>query len=51
MEIHKTLTICNFLAIQCKLNDRSKCYSSENLHQNERSLNIMPLNTFSLYKQ
>ena len=36
MKICKILIIYYFLAIQCKLNLCSKCYSSENLHQNVR---------------
>ena len=48
MQICTNLTIYYFLAIQCKLNVLSKCYSSGNLHQNVRLLNVMLLNTFSL---
>ena len=51
MQIYKTFTIYNFLAIQCKLDVCSKYYFSENLHKNIRLLNVMPLHTFSLNKQ
>jgi hypothetical protein len=47
----KVLTMYYFLAIHCTLSVCSKFYSSENLHQNVRLLNVIPLNTFSLNKQ
>ena len=51
MQISKSLTIYYFLAVQCKLDVFSKYYSSENVHQNVRLLNVLRLNTFSLHKQ
>jgi len=48
MQICKILTMYYFLPFQCKLNLRSNHYSSENLQQSVRLLNVMPLSIFSL---
>ena len=51
MEICKTLAMYYFFAFQCKPNVCLRYKTSQNLHQNVRSLKVMSLYTLSLYKQ